>query len=210
MHTLSAGDTRVSHGIKDRLLNMLFITKQGQQQLFGNVKPFLQQKRQCEIRTDGLDLTTVQSIKKEKKIHAFISNEAWQLFLDTVEIMKPNNTSPGTFSCLKFGRVTSLERIARLSISIRALYIYSVIKMICSYKRDNMIMSTLYCNFLWAVRKQRQSDSLWEKISLEDIHCLTEKSLYSIPVKAPSQLTEELYGHLSTKTLSSSQLIWEF
>lgn len=123
--------------------------------------------------------------------------------------MKPNNASPGTFSCLKFGRVTPLKRIAHLSILIRALYIYSVIKMICSYKRDNTIMSTLHCNFLWAVRKQRQSDSLWKKISLEDIHCLTEKSLYNIPVKAPSQLIEELNGHLSTKKLSSSQLIWE-
>lgn len=49
-------------------------------------------------------------------------------------------------------------------------------------------MSTLHCNFLWAVRKQRQSGiSLWKKKkSLEDIHCLTDMLLYNIPVKAPS------------------------
>lgn len=84
-------------------------------------------------------------------------------------------------------------------------------------------MSTLHCNFLWAVRKQRQSDSLGKKISLEDIHCPTDKSFYNIPIKAPSKLklitttkiTEELNSYLSSKTqweaekLSSSQLLWE-
>lgn len=80
-----------------------------------------------------------------------------------------------------------------------------------------MIMSTLHCNFLWAVRKEKQSDKSLRKISLQDIHHLTDESFYNIPIKESSKfklttttkITQELY--LSTtkqeaaEKLSSSQ-----